>query len=469
MTVFAPGSVGYAFGAASPAPVVVERGGAAATATVPVTRSGYGGPVAVEASASQAGLVVTGPTAAVAGTSAAVSVRAAASVMPGDYTVIVRGAVTGLPDVTTTFVARVTAPATPDPIPGTTTRVAYCADDLPFWVGVQNGDGPWTRVPEAAAGQYDVTIGDRGAIATVTRDASSGGYELDVTYLSGAEVGAYARAGCALVGAGSKLVNASVAGLGSGVTATASLGFGLGFAASNGVFSITNVPDGTLALVAARSAVGTAPDRVIVRRGLAPAYGAALPVLDFAGDEAFAPDAATLTVANLGGDEVTAVTGFFTGRLGGGFLGVVGGTSTLRYAGVPAGRVQAGEFNTLSVGASPAGTGGEQRFAYQFFRDVLDQTVTLGARLATPTVTAAPGGGYLRPRLQLASQGEYAALVSALFTQGSGGGSRSASIVRTAGHAGGAAPATWDVTLPDFSALPGFDPGWAPRTGVAPR
>jgi hypothetical protein len=349
--------------------------------------------------------------------------------------------------------------------PGVTTRVAFCEDDAPLWVAVQNGDGAWARATEVAPRQFDVTIGDRGAIATVTRGGGgAAGYDLDVTYLSGAEVAYLAQAGCGLVGEGSKKVTGTVANLG-GRTATASLGGAFGFAGADGAFTIGGVASGALTLVAARSDVAAVPDRVIVRRGVDALAGSALPTLDFEATEAFAPATATLTVGNRGGDDVAAVTSLYSGRAGGGFLGVVSGGAALQFAGVPGARLDAGEFNTLSVGAAPADGSAQQRVVYQFFRDVADRTVTLGAALATATVTTTTGAPYLRPRLQLPSQGDYGALVSAVFSQGSGGTARSASVTRTAAY-GGAVPASWELTLPDFSAVAGFDAGWAPQNGA---
>jgi hypothetical protein len=328
-------------------------------------------------------------------------------------------------------------------------------------VAAQNGDGAWTRLNEVAPRQYDVTVGQRAGLATVTREGT--GYETDVHYLSAAEVAGMAQAGCVEPAAGNKTVQASVAGLGDGSRAMASLGTGFGFAVQNGPFAIMNVPDGAQTLVATRTGADELVDRVILRRGVNAPAGSVLPVLDFGSAEAFAPTSASISVQNLGSDVASVTSAVYTGTFGGGLLSNVRGTTGLRFLGVPADKLGAGEFNTVTVMAGAANGSGPQRLVVTFLGEISDAAVALAAPLSTPVVSAAATTPYLRPQLQMAGQADYNAYATASFTQDGGAAFyRGASVSRTAAYGGGA-PATWTLAVPDFSGVAGFDAAWGLR------
>jgi hypothetical protein len=453
--------------AAAPSPVAVTAGGPAATATVTIGRTNFDGRVTLAASGAPAGLTVTLPNGPVTATSAALGVQAGAGLAAGDYPVTITGAAQGLANVTATLLVRVGA-AGGGNNGGGAVRVTFCESDAPVWVAAQNGDGAWTRLTAVAPRQYDVTFAQRGALAAVTRSGDD--VTTDVRYLSASELATLGQAGCYNPRAGGHTVNASVAGLATGQLAMASLGAGSGFAWQNGPFQIQNVADGTFPLVATRADAQQLVDRVILRRGVTAGAGATLPLLDFGSDEAFAPAAATVTVANLGAEQATLISSFYGGTLGGGLLATKQGGATLGYVGLPAARLQAGEFNMLMVGGGNASGSGPQRFVTQFARDVADRTVTLGAVLSAPSVGTAATAPYLRPRLTLPAQADYGAYASVSFAQTSAGsGRRDVSVSRSAASAGGTAPTTWDLSVPDFSDVAGFDAAWGLRATASTR
>src|SRR5690606_12608459 len=67
--------------------------------------------------------------------------------------------------------------------------------------------------------------------------------------------------------------------------------------------------------------VGASIDRMLIRRNLNLASGSVIAPLDFASAEAFAPQAGTVTLANLGGDNATVSTYFQTQNGGSALLG----------------------------------------------------------------------------------------------------------------------------------------------------
>ena len=92
-----------------------------------------------------------------------------------------------------------------------------------------------------------------------------------------------------------------------------------------------------------------------------------------------------------------------------------------------------------------------------YFHTPANKTIAMGPVMSTPTVTKNVSGIYAWPRVVLTSQTQYNRLFSANYNQSSL--QRSADVFATAGYYGGA-PATWDVTVPDLSGVPGWTTTW---------
>jgi hypothetical protein len=83
--------------------------------------------------------------------------------------------------------------------------------------------------------------------------------------------------------------------------------------------------------------------------------------------------------------------------------------------------------------------------------------------LSTPTVTKAATAPYVRPRIQLPVQAQYGRWLDTRFSQD--GLNRSVSLDATGAYFG--APATWDVTMPDFTGVTGWNNAWGLQDGTA--
>jgi hypothetical protein len=471
----------------APGALAVTRG-ATATGAITLARAGnYAGDVTLSAEGLPAGVTATFAPATLSGATLAstVSFAAGAGAATGTQNVTLRARGQGVADATQVVALTVN----PGNAGGTSVRYTFCESDAPVWVAVQNGDGAWARVAEVAPRTYDFAIGQRGALAYVTRSGAgaAASYRMRVDYSSLDELRTSGQAAaCTLPDQGGKTLTGSVAGMAAaGAEQVQMANVVLGGSSAMVMpglpgfpnFSLDKVADGPLTLVATRSAIGGggagAVDRVILRRNVNAAAGSALPVLDFDGAEAFAPAAADLTLGNLGNDQGYVAVSFYAGQLGGANFSTALGTNPLRYAGVPAAHMGAGDLHLVTALARPGTPGDAEpasgRYVFQYVRDVVDRTVNLGPALSAPAVAFAPNPQYLRPRAQLAAQAEYGALATVTFRQdaAAGAGARSLTISRTAGHAGGTAPGTWELATPDFTGVDGFDPAWALRTNGA--
>jgi hypothetical protein len=303
---------------------------------------------------------------------------------------------------------------------------------------------------------------------------AGGGYSLSIFYATQAELTGQGTGVCFQPPSG-KTVNGTVAGVGPTDLTQVFVGGSLGTLTGTN-YQVQNVPNGTVDLFAGHATLtisGTgasiAVDKLIIRRDLNPANGATLPVLDFGGTEAFAPQKNTLTVNGLGAGESAIISeSYYTPN---GFVGSVTGDPTETGAthtlyGVPAAKQAAGDLHGLNVIASNV-TGGQAasvRYMTTYFHTASDRTVTLGPSLNAPTITTVATTPYVRFRAQLAQQPEYDKAFAVTFGQGTGAGLRATTISATPAYLNGAA---FDFTIPDFSGVAGFDPNWGLKAGVA--
>ena len=474
LTVTAPVTGNYTL-AVAPDPVNVSAGGTA-TATVTIARTGgFAGSVGLAVSGAPAGLTITVDPASAPGNTAALTITAAASLAAGDYPIVVTGTVAGLTDQTDTFTVHVTGA-------GGSSSLAFCEEDVPIWLAVQDGDGAWTHVNVGANNTFSFALSSgRGGVAYVTRrgEAADDNYALSVLYATAAEFNAVATAGAGTLCGDDpvitgKTVNGSVVNVGAAQLASVSLG--PVFTVTPGAvpnFQLTNVPDGALDLIAARMSADFTVDKLIIRRGLNVPNDGTLDPLDFEASEAFDPEPGTLTLNNLGGDVASAIV-FYTNTnsasLFGGTLLSFGGEASAEperpYFGVPAAKQAAGELHELIVSAGPdVANPTRSRAAIQFFTAVGDRSLTLGPDLDNPDVATVATTPYLRLRAELAAQAEYNQFANVTYTQGSTAatGRRSADLGMTAGYANGG---DYNLEIPDFSGVEGFDSNWGLKTGV---
>lgn len=449
--------------ALSPSPLPVTAGGAASTSTVTITRNGgFTGGVNLALTGAPSGMTATvAPNSNVTGNTATVTVQANNTVAANTYNLTLTGSGTGISNATATLPVTVSSGGGG----GGTVTAAFCAADAPIWVAIQNGT-TWTRVLPTSGSTYTFNFtASTGGIAVV--DTTGTDYYLSVIFASVAEFtnvgGNVANQGC-----GAKTVNGSVTNYSATQGASFSLGpvGGLLFDPAPADFAIGGVPDGPQDLFASRFDIETfVPDRFIIRRDLNIADNGTIPVVDFAAAEAFNPGTANVTVANLGSDEASVFGRYLGDGSGGGQTTLISSylaaSGAVPYTAVPLLNLQAGEFQQLSSFASNASNARASRSADVYFRAPADRTLTMGPVLNTPTVTKLVSGTNARPRVQLTSQSAYNRLILAGFsTTGNG-----ASVAATASYFT-SLPATWDIQLPDFTGVAGWDPVWGLQDGT---
>jgi hypothetical protein len=501
--------------ALNPTTLTVQQGTNGST-TVNITRTGgFAGTVNLTATGLPAGVTAAfNPAAATANTST-LTLTASATATTGPATVTVTGT-SGTITQTATLALTVSAAVGGS---GNTTYEFCTVSATPLWLAVQNDapNGTWVRVtPTGTKFQFNVT-GTKSAVAYVTGTASAsisstslglagklarmvqqdmiakGGrfgrrasayaassmadsYTLNIVYGTQTELN---QNGTGLCQAGSgKTVNGSVAGV-SGIGSSANVSLGpksTSVSASGSLnFSLTNVPDGALDLIATRqnfnqTTFAFTTDKLIIRRGLNQANNSTIPVLDFNAAEAVAPVTPALTIANLGSETASALSFYFTsnGASSAGaplFLGGLPGAGPFTYVGVPASSQAAGDLHLVQAQATPnAQTFDQFRYAAIYFKDPTARTVTLGAALTAPAVTVAGTTPYVRFRATAAIQTEYNKFVNMQFSQSNTAGTRLVSILATTSYLNGLT--SYDFTVPDFTGVAGWDNNWGPKTGV---
>src|SRR5688500_6882173 len=152
-----------------------------------------------------------------------------------------------------------------------------------------------------------------------------------------------------------RTANGSFGGVTGFRTSQVGMGWWFGSANGNGTFSLLNLPAGPLDVIAARNGEITVAhaipvDRMIIRRGLNPASGATIPVLDFNAAESFAPTTATWNFGNVNAESFSVSQSFTTvgGSIGSfPLIGADGGPTTRTVYGVPLAQTLAGDLHQI--------------------------------------------------------------------------------------------------------------------------
>lgn len=438
------------------AAVTVAQGGGG-NASVLVNRiGGFIGTVDFTLSGAPAGLTATLGSANTSSNAVPVTLAASGSVAPGAYTITATGTATGLPAQQTTFTVNVIAQPPTAPL-----TMSFCS--APAWFAYRNEGYAWQSAPASTAITIEAT--ERLGIA-FARAGGGGAKQTDVFYATRAELAVLGVADCA----GTRSVSGSVAGVSAAqVVEVAMANASARPSGTSTSFNLNGLPERPMDLMATSgvsSSTSFSPDKVILRRDLNPASGATLPALDFAASEAFSPTQFNATITNLtDADSKVFVSTFWT----------VGGTVGLLQAGppaagatvvraLPADRLVAGDVHELYVDAYQ-GAAGVGRTIYSYYAAATDRTETVGAFLNVPLITTLTTSPYQRYRARLEAQSDYGSMVRVRFFQAPAqNDSRLVSVHLTAGYLGGA-PATWDVSIPDFTGVAGFGASWMPTQG----
>jgi hypothetical protein len=460
--------------ALSPSTVTVQQGSNSAV-TISLTRvNGFADPVALSASGLPSGITIAPMPTSVGGSTATLTVAAAASVVVGNYPVTITATGPGVAQQTATLVIQVTPAQIGNG--NIVLSVASCdPSEVPIWAAAQNGTGAWTRIA-LVNNTFTFTIGTSGGFALVQR--AGAGLHTSVFYGSSDEFSSIA--GGSLCGGlntstGTKRLTGTTANAGdTAASATISIG---GASTSHPTiqgpaYTLDSVSAGLRDLIAARvrpNANGVpAVQKLILRRNIN--YSASIPVLDFGSAESFNPAAQGIVPVNFGADQLYATGSFVTAANGptapylnrpvGAAAATNGGFG---YAGVPDSLLQPGDLHALTLTATPA-NGSSFRVAMLLQHSIMADTtdsVTFGPTLNQPTVTSLATSPYLRLHAQLTSQSGYSGAARAGYSQPA----NSVGVTVTAAYAGGTPP-NWTIDIPDLTGA-GYDPAWALKSGTS--
>jgi hypothetical protein len=436
---------------ASPSPLTIAAGGNG-TLTVAITRTNFTGAVTLAAS-STGGLTTAVTGSPTTGNSATITVTAPAGTAAGNYTLTIAGTAAGAAAQTATA----TVTVSPSGGGGGNTTFVFCGN-IPVWFAVQDGTGAWTRVlPTGNRFQFNINSA-RGGVA-YTEQVANNQFSTDVFYGTREELnGQGTLEDCTT--AGGKTVNGTITGFTPPQQVQIGMGGGSASPQAPGAFTLQNVENGLVDLVAVRTNINLTtfsftPDRFIIRRNLNPANGSTLAPLDFGSSEAFAPAEANLTIGNAGSDTSFVSVGYYTqnGSTSSFFSGLPTGGNTRRMFGVPAAQQQANEFHQVLIfsGSNLNDLQNNFRGAFFFFRTMADRTVTLANNLNSPNVSSLAGGASGRVRAVGTLNAPYTSAVSLSVQQTTS--VRSVFINATAGYLGGTA---YDLAVPDFTGVAGW-------------
>ncbi|MES2524091.1 MAG: hypothetical protein V4617_15395 [Gemmatimonadota bacterium] len=454
---------------ANPSTVSIPQGANEAVTTINIGRTNFTGAVNLSISGLPAGITATfSPTASPTGTQAQLGLIVASNVAVGTYNATILGTATGLANVT----VPITVNVTPAQGNGTVVAFRFCSQDaLPTFLAYRNGStGFWSRVTVSANNTYNVTFtGAAGQVAYAVPN-DNGGVDMTVLSNTTAEFPGVAAQEC-IQNPATRTVNGTVAGLGAAESATITLGNGSAGPGANGPFTITGATDGVTDLLALRSFVNintgsVGVNKLIVRRGINAAAGGSIgPVLDFNAAEAVAPASAAYTVNNVNGDMLQGFTLFETANGGSASFFNLGANSTspLTLLGVPANLTQAGDLHTAFIAASTTGATTTTRAVLQFNRELTARTITLGAAVIAPTFSTLATAPYARIRTAGTWQADYGDAIGVSFTQSNG----QRSWTLTASRAFLGATGTFELDIPDLSAVTGFNNAWGLVGGTA--
>lgn len=439
--------------------------GLSTSSTIAITRTGgFAGGVNFTVSGAPGAGVTTTFSAAnpVTANSVTLSIATLTSLTPGSYTLLVRANSAGITEATASFVLKVAAP------PSNSVTWRFCDPArFPLWFAYQDGlTGTWRRVTETSAGVYTFGYGQpQVGVATVSVDGSM--TVTDVSYYGLAEVAGAAAAECKDNPVpGTKTLTGSISGFTSATeVATVSMGSALSSVAnqSTPAFTITKVPNGLVDLIAVRANLVTSNAlRVLLTRGTNFTSGGSLGTLDLAAGTSFAPATGSLTVtapndgAIFAQNVFTTATGssaaFNTPQLSSGVAA--------SYQGVPDANLIPSDLQEVQITQAVGTT--LSRFITRFTRGPTTMTLTMPADPGAPTIANVVGSPYPRAT----ASGSLPAAFNNLITVSYDQAARSRRWDISASATGRTGTTTYSFTLPDFSAVAGWQNTWALGSGA---
>jgi hypothetical protein len=429
----------------APREISVFQGGAAATSSLRLTRTGYVGAVTLAFENAPAGLSIVAQPPALTADSGSVVLQASSLTQPGQYDVTIRATPSGFPATTSsTAIIAVTVRSAPPGGGNVTLDWSRCAE--PDWVAYQDGTAAWAQAPVASGVARFQISSARGAIAYV-----EAGSTVTARFGLQAEFTAKPLDMCPVV-QGNKSVSGSVS-LNSTVDQMA-FRLGGGSASATGVasaFTIGGIDPGTHDLIG-WGQLGVFGRRGIIRRDLNLPSGSSLGTLDPLGIESFVPVTASLAAGGIAVGEQTAhsMSYLTTEACTPNLLYQATGTAML---GVPTGIQRPTDYHMVNLSAT---LGSRQRTATMTFKTLANATLALPPIPPTPNVVAAANAPYRRLSALFGSLSAiYNGSVTLRYNDGS---SRTMTVIASAAYLAGT---TIQVAMPLFSGVSGWRDSYA--------
>ena len=352
-----------------------------------------------------------------------------------------------------------------------TVDVLFCAAEAPRWIAFQDGEGAWTPATPIIDGRHAIyrhTFAANHAGMVIGQRFSIGLTTLNVTYGTPTELAAFGNTFPGDCNQSTpKAILGTIAGLDDDHVATINGGFSSAFIfASDHSFvlgDLTDEPQTILATLTNRASDQPILEKLIVRRTPALPDSATIPVIDFGSDEAFAPAVANVTIEGLAAEGAQTLTKLVTANSQSiiSFLSNSTTAVTRSYNAIPESKLGPDDLQALIVSGhtTPELT---IRSATVFFRAPVNQTIALGPAVPPPAISVITRTPALRLRTVLPPQTVYDRFTSMVFQQGAG---TIVSVGMTTQYAN-LSNRGYDLSIPDFSGVAGFDPQWALRDGV---
>ena len=338
----------------------------------------------------------------------------------------------------------------------------YSADALAFAAG-QDGDGAWhqlSALPTANAYTLAVT-GARYGLAYGCANAAGDSIGITVIQATVAET-ARVTVACGGQTTGTLVtVTGNVAGLTGTQTAQIDMG-GRSASATVAMPAYSAMfRSGTFDLFARRFTAAPAFDKMIRRNAVAVGVATTFD-FDF-GTDGFAPEMRTVTIQGMDAGETSGVLVIF--RDAGGSPFGLGSFPSGTYLAIPAAQLRTGDYHSVVAGVGDSANT-EQRRVRRLFTAAMSFTAVMPALPAAPTIAAAATTPYLRPRGTIPA-GLAADRYDLGYSQSdtAPARSRSWSLQLTRGWIASAGAA--DYTVPDLSAVTGFQAWWGLGAAVS--
>lgn len=480
--------------ALNPATLSIPQWQSAATSAT-ITRINFAGNVTFASAGAPNGVTVSFNPQVLTGTAAIVSVEVGLLVPVGTYDIAIHASGVGVPTFSTTLQVSVTQ------APGTIVDYQFCSPaDRPAFFAVQDGNGPWKVVPSTEIGgvaryRFPLNAGYGGGVFIVPRLLASAASRFTGarTAVSLADAGTVYQSHI-VFGTTQDLINEGADWCQETLMGGTFTGIVQGFAAGEAPFiamggewaTVGGAPSpagyvledaalGIQDVVATRRAVNGLVDRFVILRDVNASQAGALPLVDFNGPNSVAALVGNVSITDPLGDWLSNSIHYSTGN---GKVGQVtqwtGWSRDLvrPYPIVPPAAQRGGDVLGVAVRASIGlpDRDDDLRLAMTAVTPgTAAVAVTLGPRSPAATVSTVAVSPYLRLRAQGALLPEYPRVVNISYESSAAWMGNPANLVRVAATANYLAvigsAATYDLTMPDLSGLPGFPSGSVLSTG----